>query len=490
MKRITLKPEKVKEQLFVRQPAVAGSFYPAEKEALSDQIEDFLSQPSELEKPEKPLAILIVPHAGYEYSGQVAALGFKQLVDSGITRVIVLGATHQFPFSGAAVFDKGFWETPLGKVEIDADLAAKIIEINKQIFANQDYHQEEHSLEVQLPFLQRTLKDFKVVPILMGGQNKQLIEDLASVLAENLDAQTVLVISSDLSHYPSYEDANKVDKKTIEAILSGKIENLDQLISQSMAQQIPNLATCACGEEVIKVGMRVAEKLGIKDIRLIKYANSGDVVEDKSRVVGYASVGFYLPDRKHGNTEALNEAGTLNREQQEELLKIARQTLENYLKTGGIPEFEVADERLNQYLGAFVTLRKDSQLRGCIGLFEPKIPLGQVVQQMVIEAATKDFRFPPVTANELKDIKIEISVMSPWQKIADWREIELGKHGVVVEKGGRSGVFLPQVATENNWDLETFMGQLCSQKAGLPADCWKNPSIDLYIFTAEVFEEE
>lgn len=472
---------KIAEELPVRPPSVAGSFYPADGEVLSRQIGGFFSQG---ESPPEPLglerlpAILIVPHAGYEYSGPVAAAGFKQLVNSEIERVILLGVSHRAHFKGAAVFEKGFWRTPLGKVRIDVNLAQEIVVGSQLIFANEEYHRNEHSLEVELPFLQKVLKEPKIVPILIGEENESLIENLSSFLAKNLDSQTILIISSDFSHYPPYEDANKVDKKTIGAILSGKVENLEKIISESMRAGITNLATCACGETAIKVGMETARKLGIKDVRLIKYANSGDVpIGEKSQVVGYAVIGFYSKSSK------------LNKKQQEKLLEIARETLGSCLKTGKIPEFEVDEPELNKHLGAFVTLRKNDQLRGCIGKFEPKVSLWQVVQRMAIEAAINDPRFPPVSFEELKEIKIEISVLSPRQKINDRREIELGKHGVVVKKGLRSGVFLPQVATESNWDLDTFMGHLCSQKAGLEWDCWKQKDVELYTFTAQVFEE-
>ena len=469
---------KLKQELPVRLAAVAGGFYPEDKKALESQIESFLNRSSLPEGLKKLPAILIVPHAGYDYSGQVAAEGFRELIDSGIKRAVILGISHQVPFLGAAVFDKGFWQTPLGKVAVEADLAKKFIVGSQLIFANQEYHQQEHSLEAEVPFLQKVLKDFRIVPVLMSGENKQLIKELASNLAKNFDARTVLIISSDLSHYPSYEDAKRIDKKTIEAILSGETEKFDQAIFQSMAQRTANLVTCACGETAIRVGMKVAKNLGINDIRLIKYLNSGDTSGDKSRVVGYAAIGFYPA------------SSGLDKEQQKELLRIARKTLETYLTEKIIPQFEIKDDELNEPLGAFVTLRKNGELRGCIGEFEPEIPLWQVVRKMAVEAAVGDHRFPPLTSGELGEIKIEISVLSPRQKIANWREIKLGKHGVIVQRGSRSGVFLPQVAVETGWNLETFLGQLCYQKAGLPWDSWKGKDTELFVFTAQVFEEE
>jgi AmmeMemoRadiSam system protein A len=178
----------------------------------------------------------------------------------------------------------------------------------------------------------------------------------------------------------------------------------------------------------------------------------------------------------------------LSKAEQEHLLKIARESVESIAKTGKCPEIGNSMKTLDQKLGAFVTLRKNGRLRGCIGTFSPAgIPLYQVVSQMAVAAATQDYRFAPVALDELPKISYEISVLSPLKKVNDWKEIRLGVHGVKVERNGRSGVFLPQVATETGWDLDEFMGELCSQKAGLPRDCWKDPATSLYTFTAEIF---
>lgn len=279
-----------KEKTIVRFPAMAGMFYPKESKALSGLIDSFLDNVVTFSDPPK---ILIVPHAGYQYSGQVAAYGVGQLAKTNVKRVFLLGISHRYSFAGAAVFEKGFWQTPLGSVEIDFKMAAKLVKSNNLLFFDNEKHRDEHSLEVQIPFLQKVLKEFRIVPILLGSENEELIDELSSVLARNFAPQTILVISSDLSHYPSYEQAKQVDQKTIEAILSGKAENLDKAILSSMSLEIPNLVTCACGEAAIKVGMRLANKLKIKETRLLNYSNSGDVAGEKGRVVGYAAIGYY-----------------------------------------------------------------------------------------------------------------------------------------------------------------------------------------------------
>lgn len=481
-----LKIDEKKEESMVRQPAVAGAFYPADKNTLINQINDFLDKAEVIPTKDK-LRILIVPHAGYDYSGQVAAWGFKQ-IQKDYKTVVVLGSSHSSYFSGAAVWDKGSWQTPLGIVGIDENFASQLISDGPEIQSNLNAHLNEHSLEVEVPFVQEVLNEAKIVPLLLGHADSKILEILAEALTKNFDDKTLLIISSDLSHYPPYEVANRVDKETIEAILSGNVENFDQTTKKNLDQ--PGTDTCACGADAIKVAMILAKRLKINESKLLKYANSGDRGGDKSRVVGYAAVGFYggegIPDRK----KIAESAEELNKGQQEELLKIARQTLESYLKNKKILSYNIEDEVLNKNLGAFITLRKNGNLRGCIGEFEPKKPLYQVVQDKALDAALHDPRFYPLELDELKDIKIEISVLSPQKEIDDWKKIELGKHGVVIQKDLRRGTFLPQVAKETGWNLEEFLENLCSQKVGLSKDCYKDKDTQIFIYTAQVFEEE
>lgn len=478
----------------VRHPAVAGMFYPGEKSILEDKIKIFLGETRSLVQEEKFVRLLIVPHAGYDYSGQVAAWGFKQMEGGDYSTVILLGGSHQAFFKGAVVDENDAWETPLGQVEVDKSLAQKIVDEVDGLSFSSRAHVQEHSLEVEVPFLQSALSDFKIVPILFGQIDEEFLKNFAASLSKNLTSETLVVISTDLSHYPAYEVANQVDKATIDSILTGDPKKFEVAISEQMKKGYPGLDTCVCGEKAVRVGMILAEKLGEGKWELIKYANSGDVsIGTKDRVVGYAAIGFWVtsdggspPVGGHDSSEVEGFTKT----QQEKLLEIARKTLESYLINKKIPEFNIEEEDLKQKLGAFVTLRKDDNLRGCIGQIEPSDdPLWQVVRRTAIEAATKDIRFSPVKKEELDEIEIEISVLSKPEKISDPNKIKLGKHGVIIRKGKRGGVFLPQVATENNWDLETFMGQLCSQKAGLLWDCWKKGEVDIFTFEAQVFEE-
>jgi len=470
----------------IRSAAVAGSFYPAEPAELQNQISQFLTG-SRKTVNDRAVKMLLVPHAGYPYSGQVAAEGFKQIEGAAIDKVILIGPSHHSWFTGAAIDESDRWQTPLGEVEIDKTLAQSLIDEEEDIFFSSQPHIQEHCLEVEVPFLQTTLKKFKIVPIILGSVSDQLIERLADLIAQNMDSKALLLVSTDLSHYPDYQTATQVDQKTIESILSGDQERFTQTISQEITQGYPGLETCACGEKAVRVAMLAAQKLGPGEWRLIKYANSGDVdIGDKNKVVGYAAIVWVKKEKPEEKEEEKHHA----QEERKTLLRIARETLESYLKNKEKPKYQIDNPRLNEKLGVFVTLnKKGHQLRGCIGEFQPVTPLWQTVQNKAIDAALNDPRFPPVRYEELKEIEIEISLLSPPRKITDWREIEPGKHGVILKQGSRGGTFLPQVATETGWDREEFLSQLCLQKAGLPEDCYKDPKTELFVYTAEVFSE-
>lgn len=463
----------------IRQPVVAGQFYPKEPEELGSELDNLLNKTEKIDV-DGQLRILVVPHAGIAYSGHTAASGFKQLEGANYSRVILLGSSHKMPLDYVAIYANGPWKTPLGEVNIDKSGISYLTSDNQQIIKDGKPHETEHSLEVELIFLQKVLSDFKIIPILLGQPSDLLVENLAQKIAALFDDQTLLVVSTDLSHYPTRETANEVDKKTINAILSGKKDAFENTLKDLEAQNYPNVSTFACGYESLRVALKVTEFLSISNIKEIKYENSGDVTGDTERVVGYAAIGAWskvLPSSK------------LDLEDQKEALEIARKTITEYLTKNRIPAINTQSETLLRPLGSFVTLKKNDQLRGCLGVFEPSEPLYKVIQDRAIAAATKDIRFIPVKAEELDNIIIEISVLTPMRKISGWREIELGKHGVVIQKGLNSGTFLPQVATDNNWSLEKFLSELCTQKVKLPPNCYQDPTVQLYTFEAQVFEE-
>ena len=477
----------------IRKPAVAGQFYPAGKKELSTMIDGYLKQATTSNITSAP-RIVIAPHAGYVYSGAVAAFAFKGLRNSGYKRVVLIGRSHQQYFAGVAVDSNEAWATPLGNVPVDKDFIAQLQKHDSEIISNVFVHQEEHALEAELPFLQTVLGDgIKIIPLLFGDNKAATITGLVSALTQVIDEKTVAIVSSDLSHYPTYEQANKLDRETIEAILQLDEIKFDQISRQAEAGDWPGVATLACGQPAIDAAILLAKQMGLNAV-LLKYANSGDTAsETKNRVVGYAAIGFYgaggrseAPSQKEG-ASLLPEL--LTKEEQVIALRIARQTLEAafakkaYQLPNGLPEI------FQEKRGVFVTFKKQGELSGCIGNFTPDISLAQNIQVMASEAAFNDPRFLPLEKSELKDMAIEISVLSDMQKITDPNLIEVGKHGVYVKKGRQSGVYLPQVASELGWNKEQFLNSLCEEKAGLNRDCWKDGTTELYIFTAQVFNE-
>jgi len=482
----------------IRQPSVAGSFYPADADRLKLKINGYLQEagtPLPGHEQEAVRAIM-VPHAGYDYSAPVAAYGYREIKGRSYDNVFLICNSHSEFFEGIALDDSDAWQTPLGLVALNKELAAKMAGMDSAIKFIPEAHLHDHTLEVQLPFLQSVLEGgFRIVPMFFGNRQEYGYAQLANVLEAVMGENDLLVVSSDMSHYPSYEDANRLDRETLRLVSSLDIAGLEKHAADTEAAGIPDEDTLLCGIDGVKTAMQMA---GDKNwtAEILHYANSGDAeIGDKGRVVGYGAVAFYSdrgPDnRSMRETEAAAEQGELSENQKAVLLKIAKETVESYVKNGKVAEFDITDERLNEQEGAFVTLTKNGDLRGCIGRFAPTgLPLWQVVREMAVAAASADHRFQPVKEKELADIEYEVSVLSVPVKIASWQDIVLGTHGVVVRKGGQSGVFLPQVASETGWDKEEFLSQLCWQKAGLPPNCYKNDKeVEILVFTAKAFHD-
>ena len=465
----------------IRKPAVAGVFYPADKEVLTKQVDGFLSNAQKSDIKGKIIA-LVAPHAGYEYSGQVAAYSFKQLEGSDFKKIIVISPSHYVSFDGMSVYSKGAFETPLGIIKIDEELANKIMAKDKRFIFYPEAHQKEHAIEVELPFLQRIYKDkdFKIVPITMGSSAGDDIKILSDALYNVMNKDTLLIISVDLSHYYPYDTAVKLDTNAINSI-----EKLD---GQKMMEDI-NSHNAEIDAPIAVLGMIMfANRSGAK-ASLIKYANSGDVTGDKSRVVGYSSIIVYIPEDSEKKGEMIMKEEYLNKEEKKKLMEIAKLSVTEAVtgKRQFLPN--VTEERLKENCGAFVTLKENGQLRGCIGYIQAVKPLFETIKDVAKSAAVNDYRFNPVTQEELGKLEYEISVLTPLKRIKDINEIEVGKHGLVMKRGFDSGLLLPQVATEYNWDRETFLKETC-RKAGLPQDAWKDKATEIYTFSAEVFGEE
>jgi len=461
----------------IRPPAVAGSWYPGDADELTQMVDGFLAAVKPVDG--APIG-LIVPHAGYVYSGPVAAYGFRQLEQGEYDVAVVIAADHQPPISNPiSVWAEGGFETPLGVVPVDVELAQALVAADPRITFDPAAHENEHPIEIELPFLQRVCPGCRIVPVLMGADDEETVQALANALLSVLPGKRAVVIaSSDLSHYPTYDDALVVDGATLGAIETGDPARVRGTIEALMAAGFPNLATCACGEGPILVTMRVAAGLGADTVTVLRYANSADSPQgNKEQVVGYGAVMFWR-----------YEPPDLTEAQREELLSLARTTIAEYLKTGEIPDYKTDDPVLTRRSGAFVTLKEHGELRGCIGHMRADTPLYRVVQEMAVSAATSDPRFPPMTADELGEVSIEISVLSPLRRLTDTQQIEVGTHGLMIFKDGHQGVLLPQVPVEQGWDREEFLENLCL-KAGLLPDCWREEAA-LYTFTAVVFSEE
>ncbi len=312
----------------------------------------------------------------------------------------------------------------------------------------------------------------------------------AQVLADNLGRDDILVISTDMSHYPSYEDANRIDHKTLEAIEEMDLSRLVGHIRKVQAQHVPQEETLLCGIDGVKTMLELCNILGDTGARVLKYANSGDVeIGDKSRVVGYSSVIFYIPDSLEKKGEEIMKDEYLNKEEKKKLLAIARYSIIEAVTGKKQPEVKITGERLKENCGAFVTIKEHGQLRGCIGYIIAVKPLYETVKDVAASAAINDYRFRPVSGDELDKLKLEISVLTPLKRIKEIDEIELGRDGLYMKRGVNSGLLLPQVATEYGWDRKAFLEQTC-RKAGLAIDAWKDKSTEIYIFSAEVFDEK
>ncbi len=473
-------------QVKTRPPAVAGSFYSADPDILRKDLEFLFSRALPGSTPGQVLAI-IAPHAGYPFSGEVAASSYRQVdATRSYKNVFVIGSSHRYAFEGAAIYQSGDFETPLGVVPVNHDLALELTKQEPVFIRHEQAHRSEHSLEVQLPFLQYYLeKDFKLVPILLGTQSPRTCQKIARALEPYLNEDNLFVISADFSHYPDYRSATEVDIRTAKAICSNSSREFLSTIDENEEKNIPNLATSACAWPAILTLLYMTEqKTDDISYKLVQYQNSGDSRHgDKSRVVGYCAIAV---SNEGSKTEA---RFMLSTEDKKDLLEIARLTLDNYIGKGLIQPVnnDNYSSALETHTGAFVTLNKNGNLRGCIGRFQPDQPLYQVVRDMTISASTKDYRFKPVTRAELEEIELEISVLTPLVRIQDPSEILLGLHGIYIKKGPNSGTFLPQVATQAGWTLEEFLGHCARDKAQIGWNGWKDAEI--YTYEALIFSE-
>jgi len=478
----------------VRPPAVAGQFYPGDAGALARAVDGYLAA-AKASASTRAITALIVPHAGYDFCGKVAGHAYAALKGRSVATVVVVGPSHRASFGGAALCSAKAWETPLGTIPADRALVAALA--GREGFALiDDAHASEHCIEVQLPFLQRTLGKFQLVAVLMSDFSRANCARVAQALAAQLKGRNALLIaSSDMSHYPAYEDACDVDAQTLDAISSFDPARVRARSASLLARGTPGLQCALCGLGPVVAVMEAAKRLDADKVEVLCYANSGDAMpQTKDRVVGYCAAAIYgkegatMSDKSVEAAPGSGEA-ELNEAQQRKLLRLARRAIGEYVRSRTVIEVTEDDPMLAQPRGVFVTLRHGQMLRGCIGDLEGREPLYLNVRDRAIASATQDFRFEPVRPAEVPELTIEISALSPMQPVKDPSKLVAGKHGVMVSQGSRAGVYLPQVATEQGWTCEEMLNHLCQYKAGLPADAWRKGA-DLYCFTAQVFGED
>ena len=467
----------------VRPATQAGRFYEANPQQLGHEVDSFLALHSGSATYEH-LVALIVPHAGYYFSGNVAASAYMTIpADKHYQRIFLLGPSHHEWLDGASVNSEAdYYETPLGQVRVDRETARRLIATDSVFSYRAKAHDREHCLEVQLPFLQRRLSEVPpIVPMIISTNDFAKLKRMADVLKPYLtDEENLFIISSDFSHYPSYSDAYAVDAKTGKAVESGDVEQFIAALEENARSNVRNLATSACGEFPIVTLLLMLN--GQYDMKHLMYQNSGDIDDhDPSRVVGYHS---FAVVRKQQATKGF----ALSEEDKRQLKEIAVHSITDSLDGKPIRPLSPQpphDSPLAQKCGAFVSLHKHGQLRGCIGHFGEDMALHEIVAEMARAAAFEDPRFMPLDRKELADIDIEISVLTPMRRIQSLDEFQLHRHGIYIRKGYRSGTFLPQVADEVNWTKEEFVGHCSRDKAGLGWDGWRDA--ELYVYEAIVF---
>jgi MEMO1 family protein len=476
----------------VREPAVAGQFYPADARALGATLDAVIKDAVPAGR-ERPLAI-VAPHAGYVYSGQIAADAWNQASGQHYDTIVILGTNHTTPgFDRIGVLPGSGIRTPLGNARVDEALSSALIKEDPDCVANAAVHSKEHSIEVQVPFAQRLFPNASVVAAVVASEDPDTIGRFGRTLGRLLTGRRALVVaSSDLSHWPSWRDANAADRRTLEAMATLDPERLRSAAVLS-GRSAPNLATCACGESAVMAAMIAAKAMGATRGRVLSYANSGDLpVGDPDRVVGYGAVAF-TGGEPGADTAVLLPASPSAQAlpptvaDKKLMLTLARETIRRYLDTGTVPLGRGFSASLDRPQGVFVTLRKRGELRGCIGQMVPDRPLRVLVGSMALASAFEDPRFGKVRADELKDIAVEISVLTPFKEVAGPGAIVVGRDGVLLQKDRRSAVFLPQVATEEHWTRDEMLDNLCL-KGGLREGCWRTGA-KLSTFQADVFKD-
>lgn len=465
----------------VQKSRAAGRWYPGQKVELQKALDEVFARAAERagNAPiRKNLRALIVPHAAIQFSGVVAASGYRLVGKP--QNVILLVFSHATRVDGVVAPGLDGYSTPLGEVRLNRavldELAFPTLEGDPIA---------DHSLENQLPFIQHVTPRAKIVPLYVGELTGEQLDRAAAKLAGRLRKGDLLVVSSDLTHYgkdygytPFPNDENLPGR--LYQLAMTAIDEIGSLDVSGFDAHLADTRDTICGQFPIRLLMAALSRIEEPAyLQLADYMTSGDLIRDHSMSVGYGALAFYP-----------SSAFQVSAGDQTKLLASARKTLDRYLAEGSksgvlVPEEDRGPD-LRQRTGVFVTVRKSGELRGCVGAISPRRPLGDLVADRTLAAASSDPRFKPLTADE-GPVTLEISVLTPAKKIRDWRQFRLG-FGVVLVHGDKGGTLLPQIAQEYGWNAQQFLENLC-RKAGLEPTAYRDPEASLYVYEAQVFAE-
>ncbi len=490
----------------VRPAQKAGQWYPGERAWATAEMDRMLRAAAEAPRlRSKPIA-LVVPHAGWSYSGGAAAAAYGQLNRGDFDRVVLLGPSHRSAFDGFALVDYDAHETPLGRIALCREAAA--LRDGHLVRDLPGADRGEHSLELQLPWLQETLGAFCIVPILVGRTDAQAERALAQRLAGLSNDRTLFVVSSDFVHYGErfeyspFGDSANAARDQVFALENRAVELLRRKDAVGLRQFIATTGATICGYRGMLVLLEMLSKTA-PEAQAVTFAHysSGDLAgeRDDSGSVGYVSVGY--ADAAPSAARAMrappvalpcSNQSEVSDQLGQALLGLARATLSTELRGSDDLHRAMAalpqTPRLDCRQAVFVTLKSRGQLRGCIGQVDPEYPLIEAVVRSALDSAFKDRRFEPVVPPELGDLSFELTILSVPRQVASHRDIVLGKHGIILSLARRRSLFLPQVPREQGWDLPETLRAL-SRKAGLDENAWSEPDARFSVFTGTVFEE-
>jgi len=467
-------------------PQVAGGFYPADPEELERQVRGFVDAAGSTGAvKDRDIVGILSPHAGYVYSGPVAGEAYRAVMGRGYRTVVVMALNHHRAADKLALLDRPAYDTPLGSVPIDGQLVGRLAHEHGDLFAvDERLFRGEHSLEVQLPFLQVALPEAKLVPIIVAVGDEAMMAAAGEALFAMFGARedVLFVMSSDLSHYHPYDVAVGLDDKNLGLLEQWKLEEWKKRAFQSSE------GMCGCRAVLTFAHLFEQYEKSKRKVTRIAYRNSGDTAGDKSSVVGYGALAFSVEKGMRTERASEKDFGPYGAEERRWLMNLAKQAVAAAAKGERFEAPEPPFPDLAQMGAAFVTLKKRGDLRGCIGHVIARVPLYRCIADVARSAAIHDTRFNPVGEEELGDLSYEISVLTAPEPIKA-EDVVVGRDGLIMSRGGRSGLLLPQVPTEWGWDREEFLSHTC-RKAGLPLDCWKDPETRIEGFRAIVWGED